>query len=142
MKIKSNPLYFLILFFVLLNFAQAQVLPLVTTTCNPVDVKDSAGNIITKAQPCEWSDFTGTIRRVIAFIVTELAPALAFIFVLWGGFLMMLAGPSPGKEKQGKDMIHTALIGYVLVLISGFIIDLVLGFLGGEKGIEGLKFGK
>ena len=120
----------------------AQSFPLVEKSCNPQDIKDSSGNIIVPAEPCEWNDLTGTVRKAIVLTVTELAPALAFIFILWGGFLMMLGGPNPGSIKKGQDIIKTALIGYILVLLSGFIIDLVLGFLGGEGGIKGLKFGK
>ncbi len=96
--------------------------PLVNKSCAPnVGISDLPGN------PCNWTDLTGTIRRVIHLIVVDLAPVLALLFVLVGGFMLMFGGPFPDRATAGKTMITTALVGYILVLVSGFVIDLVLG---------------
>ncbi|MEK7674029.1 MAG: hypothetical protein AAB371_02440 [Patescibacteria group bacterium] len=140
MKIKFTGFYvFMLLMFLLLNFAFAQssFFPLAgKSSCNPAEIRDSSGNIIVPAEECTWNTLTGTIRNIIKFIVTELAPALAMIFVLYGGFLIMLGGPSPSNIGKGKEVIYTALVGYILVLISGFILDVVLAFLSGGKDLH------
>jgi len=96
--------------------------PLVNKSCAPdIGISQLPGD------PCSWDDLVGTIRRVINVIVVVLAPTLALLFVLLGGFMMMFGGPFPDRVSAGKNMITTALVGYILVLVSGFIIDLVLG---------------
>lgn len=96
--------------------------PLVSKSCAPdVGIAQLPGD------PCSWQDFASTTRKVINVVVVDLAPVLALLFILIGGFMMMFGGPFPDRVSAGKNMITTALIGYILVLISGFAIDLVLG---------------
>lgn len=126
----------ILLFFQLSDAQASKFLPIVTKTCTPAGIPGL------NSEPCDFNTFTGTIQNAIKVVVVNIAPALAMIFILWGGFLMMLGGPNPGNIKKGQDIIFTALVGYILVLLSGFIIDLVLTFLGGAAGIGGIKFGK
>lgn len=94
--------------------------PLVNKSCAP-----EIGIAQVPGSPCDWSDLIGTIQRIIRTIIL-LSPILALLFILVGGFMMMFGGPFPDRVSAGKNMIITALVGYILVLVSGFIIDLVL----------------
>ena len=116
--------------------------PIVNKNCSPVNIKTgetgtstntgdftNSKNIISWGEGCTWKDLTDTIQRLIRFII-NVSGLIALVFVLWGGGLLMTAGANPGHQGRGKSLIYDALIGYILVLLSLFIIDLVLDILG------------
>lgn len=108
----------IIIFAIFTQLALAQ-LPLIQKSCTPAGLEGVPGD------PCQWNDLIITIQRFIRFLV-NISFFVALILVLYGGVLVMLGGPNPGNVSTGNKIIYTALFGYILVLVSGFIIDLVL----------------
>jgi len=109
--------------------------PNVLNQCNPseynyvVQEKFSGGLIRCSSDPCEISDLFYNIQRLLRFIVF-FAFWFAVIISVTGAFMWMFGGPFPNLAAQGKSMIKTAIIGYILLLMVGIIFDLVLEFIG------------
>jgi hypothetical protein len=86
----------------------------------------SATNISTAAG---WCDILQIGSNVIGLLYS-LAIPIAIIMVAAGGFIILTAGGSDGKIKQGKAFIKSAIIGVAIVLGAGIIIGTVINALG------------
>ncbi len=64
------------------------------------------------------------ISHVLAFVF-PLAGVLLFLFLVWGGFDFMLSGGEPEKIQAGRAKITSALIGFLLLVFSLFIVRLI-----------------
>ena len=67
---------------------------------------------------CKVKDLTDTIINLINFMLVDLAIPVAVLFILWGGFLLMTAGGSPGQIERGRKAITAAVVGILIVLVS------------------------
>lgn len=89
----------------------------------------SGGLVKCEHDPCQLPELFSNIRRLLTFVIW-FAFWFAVIISVIGSFLWMLGGPYPNLANRGKDMIKTAIIGYILLLSIGVIFDLVLEFFG------------
>jgi hypothetical protein len=89
----------------------------------------SEGIIHCENDPCSLEEIFLNIRRLLSFAVF-IGFWFSVLVSVIGSFLWMFGGPRPDLEKRGKDMIKTAIIGYILLLSVGVIFDFVLEFFG------------
>ena len=89
----------------------------------------SKGIIYCENDPCTLEEIFLNIRRLLSFSVF-IGFWFSVLVSVIGAFLWMFGGPRPDLEKRGKDMIKTAIIGYILLLSVGVIFDFVLEFFG------------
>lgn len=89
----------------------------------------SGGLVKCQKDPCGIEDLFFNIRRLLTFAIW-FSFWFAVIVSVIGAFLWMLGGPYPNLANRGKEMIKTAIIGYILLLSIGVIFDLVLEFFG------------
>jgi len=52
------------------------------------------------------------------------------VYLVWGGITLMTAGGDQNKTKQGYGMITNALIGFVIIFVSYFVMQIVEVMLG------------
>ncbi|GIW67179.1 MAG: hypothetical protein KatS3mg096_047 [Candidatus Parcubacteria bacterium] len=76
---------------------------------------------------CTWQDFIKSVNNLIKTVVI-VSYWTAFLLVSIGAFLMMFAGPNEGLLKRGREMIRIAIWGYILVLLSGIVFEIILEF--------------
>jgi hypothetical protein len=89
----------------------------------------SKGIVYCQNDPCSLEEIFLNIRRLLSFAVF-IGFWFSVLVSVTGSFLWMFGGPRPDLEKRGKDMIKTAIIGYILLLSVGVIFDFVLEFFG------------
>jgi len=73
-------------------------------------------------------DNTGKICDLIVdigFILYVLGITLAIVIVIIGGIMYMTAGSDESKVEKGKKTITYGLIGLAVILLAGFIINLL-----------------
>ncbi len=75
-------------------------------------------------------DLLQTAQNVVSFLTTLLFFIGVPVFVMWGGFLIITAGGSPDKVKEGRKVITDALIGAVIALGAFLIIQTFLWAIG------------
>jgi hypothetical protein len=74
------------------------------------------------------------ISTVLGFIM-PLSGILLFVFLVWGGYDLLLSQGNPEKVKSGKAKITNALIGFFLLIFSFLIVRLLSTILNLETGI-------
>ncbi len=50
---------------------------------------------------------------------------IAFLMMVWGGYLVMISKGDPGKISGGKSIIESGLSGLLLLIFSTFFLELV-----------------
>lgn len=80
-----------------------------------------------KTTPCSWQDLSNSLINLIKTVVW-FSFWIAVLLSTIGSFLLMFHGPKPDLYQKGKNLIQTAIIGYILILLSGVIFDLILEF--------------
>lgn len=79
------------------------------------------------AEECNWEAFGESLGRLINAIVI-ISFWLAFLLTTVGAFFIMFHGPSEALYRRGIDMIKIAIFGYILVLSSAIVFDIILDF--------------
>jgi len=70
-----------------------------------------------------------TIDKIISAITDRLVPfagLLAFIFVVYGGYMWIISSGDPDKVKRAQGTLQWAIIGLVFTIIAGLIIRAIL----------------
>ncbi len=86
-----------------------------------------AFSAIVECQVCSWQDLTNSLTNLIKTVVW-FSFWIAVLLSTIGAFLIMLHGPKPDLYQKGKNLIITAIIGYILLLLAGVIFDIILEF--------------
>jgi hypothetical protein len=64
---------------------------------------------------------------------------IAFLLILYGGFMVMSSGGNPERLKAGQELLTSAISGLILLIFSVFI----LKFIGIDiLGLDAFGFGK
>jgi len=77
--------------------------------------------------PCDFQDFVNSLQNLIRTTVL-VSYWVAVLMVSIGSFLIMFHGPRPDLYSKGVSLVTGAIIGFVLILLSGVIFDLILDF--------------
>ncbi len=74
--------------------------------------------------PCTWCHLYQLGKSIIDFMMMIIIPITA-IMIVYGGIMIMIAGGSPEKVKQGRSIVTAAIIGLLIALLSWLIIDTI-----------------
>lgn len=81
-------------------------------------------NITGSAQEQPLSTPGGIISRVLLFAF-PIAGLILFVMILWGGFEMLLGASDKKSLDAGRQRITAAVIGFLLLFVSFWIIRVV-----------------
>lgn len=76
---------------------------------------------------------SGDMGRVLGFVVTIafiIAVLVALFFLIWGGIKWITSGGDKGGVEAARNQIIAAIVGLIIVFLSFFILNLVLGLFG------------
>ena len=94
----------------------------------------SAALIPCEGLSCQFCDLFKLVKNVLDFGV-KIAIPIAVITIVYGGIMILTAGASPERAKQGKDIVTAAIIGLVIVLLAWLILDTLIKLIAkGEFG--------
>lgn len=87
---------------------------------------------LTEKDPVNYSicDLLSVVENGIT-ILFQAAVILTVVYIIYGGFLIMFAGGSEDRVKDGRQAILAAIIGLCIALGSWLIIDTVLNVISG-----------
>lgn len=77
----------------------------------------------------KFNSLGDVITSVLTYSFTIAGIAL-LIFFIYGGFQLFLSGGDPKKVAEGKTTITNALVGFVIVFVAFWIVQLVAKLLG------------
>lgn len=72
----------------------------------------------------------GDIVSALILYLFPIAGLLLLLYLLYGGFRWMTSGGDPKALAQARSAVTTALIGFVIVFISFWVVQLVGLILG------------
>ena len=81
----------------------------------------------------ELNSVGDVVNRISSFLIPLAAIILVFV-LMWGGYDFITSQGSPEKLKAGKAKITAGIIGFILLVFSYFITNL-LATIFGFKGI-------
>lgn len=75
------------------------------------------------------ADVGDIVSGLIRYIF-PLAGLLLLLYLIYGGYRYMLSGDDPKTLQEAKSVITTALLGFVIVFISFWLVQIVGTILG------------
>ncbi len=83
------------------------------------------------------NDLFGIINVVTNWIIYLSVP-LAVLFIMWAGFLMLTAGPTPARFNKGRDILKYVVLGLSIIFIGKGFVSLVISIieLGGTTSSQ------
>lgn len=76
------------------------------------------------------------VVQALLNIIFSTAGGLAFLFVLYGGFIIATSQSNPERLGYGKKIVYGAIVGLVFTLLSVFIVNLIAGGILKIPGFE------
>lgn len=74
------------------------------------------------------------INQVMRFVYPA-ALLLVFVYFLWGGYDFLLSGGNPEKVKMGKGKITSAVVGFILLILSYVLVRIIGSIFGLGTGL-------
>ncbi|MDH7476702.1 MAG: hypothetical protein QHH09_04590 [Microgenomates group bacterium] len=71
------------------------------------------------------------VSRIVSLII-PIAAIILFIVLVWGGYDFMLSQGNPEKIKSAQGKITAGIIGFVLLILSYFIVRVLVYIFGLE----------
>ncbi len=76
------------------------------------------------------NDFTnptaaGSVTQKLLDTIFSIAGAIAFLYLIYGAFLILTSQSDPERLNHGKRTVYGAIIGVVFVIISVFIVNIL-----------------
>jgi hypothetical protein len=65
------------------------------------------------------------ISRFLTFFAFPIAGLILFIMLVWGGFEILSGAASKKSMDAGKQRIQSALLGFLLLFLSYWIVQLI-----------------
>jgi len=81
---------------------------------------------------CDLCVFLKLVENIINFMLYVIFP-LAVIFIVYGGFMIMVSAGSPERLKRGREIITTAVIGLAIALIAWLAVSTVIQVISGNS---------
>jgi hypothetical protein len=80
-----------------------------------------------------WNSKVGEIIGVVIPYVLAAAGVLLLLYLIWGGFSLMTSQGDAKKVQESKVRITNAAIGFVVVFVAYWIVQLIGEVLGIEE---------
>ncbi len=84
-------------------------------------------------KPCTTCDLFALSSRIINFVLFTVVPAVAVLFYLIGGLMILLSRGSPGLVATGKNFFWNTTIGLFIIFGAWMITNTVLKSLVGDS---------
>lgn len=120
MFFKKNKYLMLIILSAVFFFGTVFSVSAAIVTCGP-----GTGN------ECDsWCDLFQLGNSIINFLIVNLMPPLATVFIAYGAIIMLLSAGNEQRIKSGRKILTNVVIGIAIALSGFLIIKTIMGFLG------------
>ncbi|MCR4328031.1 MAG: pilin [Patescibacteria group bacterium] len=76
-------------------------------------------------------------QHLIYFGMTVAVMVIAPLFLIWGGFMILISGGSTERISKGKTILTSTIIGIAMALGAFLIVNTFLWVLGNNPAIDG-----
>lgn len=74
--------------------------------------------------PARFPNLASLVNNALP-ILFSIAGILLFLYLIWGGFDFLTSLGDPKKAEAGKNKITTALIGFLIIFVSYWIVQII-----------------
>ena len=67
----------------------------------------------------------GSVVNQVLIVINNIAGALAFVYLIYGAFVIMTAKGDPLRLSQGRSVIFSAIAGIIFLFCLGLILNLI-----------------
>lgn len=92
----------------------------------------------TPQAPCTIGNLIGTIQLVINFLLSW-AWLISILLIVISGFRMVFSAGNEERVSQARTSLSQAILGFIIILISFVMLNLVIGLLTGNFDFNALK---
>lgn len=75
----------------------------------------------------------GGILSAFLPILFPIAGMVVFLYLIYGGYELMLSGGDPKKTAAGKQVITNALMGFLILFLAYWIVRAIGAMLGSQQ---------
>ena len=72
----------------------------------------------------DYTNTAGLTKSLLTFAL-GIGGGIAFLLMIFGSFMVMTSSGNPERQQAGKEMITSAIMGLLLILLSVFILQLI-----------------
>jgi hypothetical protein len=72
----------------------------------------------------DYTNTSGLTKSLLTFAL-GVGGGIAFLLMIIGSFMIMTSSGNPERQQAGKEMITSAIMGLLLILLSVFILQLI-----------------
>ena len=92
---------------------------------------NAAGNV---GNNCSFCELVHTLQHFIYFGITLVVFVFSPILLLYGGFMILIAGGSPERVSTGKKILTGTLVGFFLAVGAFLIVNTFFWAVGANLG--------
>lgn len=88
---------------------------------------DLPGNqkVIGPLDPKRFPNLASLITNALPYVF-GLAGIILFVYIVWGGFDFLTSMGDPKKAEAGKNKITYAILGFIIIFVAYWIVQLVI----------------
>jgi len=97
---------------------------------NPLKIASGSSTLqYGSADPEQLNSLGGIISRILEFMF-PIVIAILFVMLIWAGFEMFSGATSKSSLESGKKRATMAIVGFLLIFVSYWLIQLLEAILG------------
>jgi len=86
-------------------------------------------NQSTASGPFSFSGDWTTILSSVTNLIFIIAGVIAFLYLIYSGFIYLTAGGNPDAAKKGQQGLLNAILGLVIIFLAFGIVRFIVSFL-------------
>lgn len=80
--------------------------------------------------PAEFTDLASVVTIALKKLIFPVAGVILFAYLVWGGFDYLTSMGDPKKAEVGKNKITNAIVGFVIIFVAYWIVQIIDYVLG------------
>lgn len=72
----------------------------------------------------QFTDLASIVNNAVPLLFS-IAGIILLVYILWGGFDFLTSMGDPKKAESGKNKITTAIIGFIIIFVSFWIVQII-----------------
>lgn len=73
----------------------------------------------------EFTDLASVVTVALGKLIFPIAGIILLAYLVWGGFDYLTSMGDPKKAEAGKQKITAAIIGFIIIFVSYWIVQIV-----------------
>lgn len=74
--------------------------------------------------PQQFNSLADIVNNAVPLLFA-IAGIILLVYILWGGFDFLTSMGDPKKAESGKNKITTAIIGFIIIFVSFWIVQII-----------------